>query len=143
MVETSDFHERLNAHEPPRGSDRNFGLVFSGFFGLVTGLSLWGGTESWKYALVLAALFALVALAAPKALSPLNKLWHGFGLLLGKIVTPLVMLAIFLVAVTPTAIILRLLRKDLLRLKWDRNARSYWLDRRPPGPPPETMKFQF
>lgn len=143
MAKSSDFHERLDAHEVPRGSDRNFGLVFGGFFAVLTGLGLWRGTAMWGYWLSLSAAFAVVAMIAPAWLAPLNKIWHRFGLLLGKVVTPFVMLAVFVIAVTPTALIVRLMRKDLLRLKWDRNARSYWIERSPPGPAPDTMKFQF
>ncbi|MBM3506201.1 MAG: DUF4175 domain-containing protein [Alphaproteobacteria bacterium] len=143
MAKSHDFHERLTTHEPARGSDRNFGLVFAGFFCVLTVLGLWQGTDTWPYWAVLAALFAVVALLAPQRLTPLNKLWHRFGLLLGRVVTPVTMLAVFLLAVTPTALILRLMRKDLLRLKWDGNARSYWIERNPPGPAPDTMKFQF
>ena len=143
MVKPSDFHERLEAQEAPRGSDRSFGLVFAGFFAALVALGLWRGTTTWGYWLALAVTLAVIALAAPARLALLNKLWHRFGLLLGRVVTPVVMLAVFVVAVTPTAIIMRLMRKDLLRLKWDRDARSYWIDRTPPGPAPDTMKFQF
>jgi hypothetical protein len=73
-------------------------------------------------------------------LAPLNRLWFRFGLLLGKIVTPIVMLLVFVLTVVPTGIVMRLLGKDPLRRKFDKSASSYWVSRdAPPGP----MRNQF
>src|SRR5688572_28202815 len=98
MAKSDAFHERLLQHEIKRGSDRNFGLVFAGFFAVLFGLGLWRGSELlWLWASVSGG-FLVVALAAPRALAPLNRLWYLFGLLLGRIVNPIVMLAVFAVA---------------------------------------------
>ena len=91
----------------------------------------------------LGAAFLLVALAQPALLEPLNRLWTQFGLLLHRITNPLIMRLMFYLAVTPTALVIRLAGKDPLRLRFDRSATSYWIDREPPGPAPETMKHQF
>ncbi len=90
-----------------------------------------------------AAVFALVALAAPSLLAPLNRLWLKFGLQLHKVTTPLVLGLMFYLIVRPTALVVRLMGKDLLRLKGDREAPSYWIERQPPGPSPDFMPNQF
>ena len=144
MSEPQGFHEDYRRQAPPpAGSDRSFGLVFAAVFGLV---GLWEALKGrdWGYgALALAAIFLVLGLARPVVLAPLNRLWHGFGLLLHGVVNPLIMGLIFVLAVVPTALILRLSGKDPLRLKFDREARSYWVERRPPGPAPDTMRHQF
>lgn len=144
MSEAQGFHEDYRRQAPlPAGSDRSFGLVFATVFGFIGLWEVLKGTD-WGYgALVLAASFLALALARPAVLAPLNRLWHRFGLLLHGIVNPLIMGLIFLFAVVPTALIMRLSGKDPLRLKIDRDAQSYWVDRRPPGPAPDTMRNQF
>jgi hypothetical protein len=77
------------------------------------------------------------------ALKPLNRLWLKFGLLLHKVVNPIVMGFVFFGAVLPTGLIMRALGKDLLRRKWQPDANSYWIERRPPGPAPASMRDQF
>jgi len=73
----------------------------------------------------------------------LNKLWFHFGLLLHKIVSPLVMGLLFFVTVTPIGLLMRTLGKTPLKLEFDKDADSYWILRDPPGPAPDTMKRQF
>lgn len=138
-------HERIAREEAVAGSsDRSFGLVFAGFFTVLLLLKLWSGwsTSGWIY-LGLAAAFAVVALTVPGVLAPLNRLWMKFGLLLHRIISPLVMGMLFYVVVTPIGLLMRALGKDLLRLKRDAGAASYWIERTPPGPAPDTMKHQF
>jgi hypothetical protein len=80
----------------------------------------------------------------PAVLGPLNRWWLQLGLLLQqRLVTPVIMALLFFGTVTPIALVLRLLGKDLLRLRLDREADSYWIERRPPGPAPDTMRNQF
>jgi hypothetical protein len=138
-------HERIAREETVSGSsDRSFGLVFAGFFTILLLLKLWSGwsTSGWVY-LGLALGFAAVALTVPGILAPLNRLWMKFGLLLHRIISPLVMGMLFYTVVTPIGLLMRALGKDLLRLKHDPGAPSYWIERTPPGPAPETMKQQF
>ena len=92
-----------------------------------------------------AASFLLLAAAVlyPAILKPLNLAWLKFGLLLHKAVDPLLMGLLFYGAVLPTGLAMRLMRKDLLRLKFEPRADSYWIARQPPGPTPETMNDQF
>jgi hypothetical protein len=73
----------------------------------------------------------------------LNRLWLKFGLLLYKVMNPLVLGLLFFVTITPIGLVMRAFGKDFLRMKMDRSAKSYWIDRAPPGPPPQSMKNQF
>lgn len=141
---TSQLHEDLSREEHVKaGSDRSFGLVFAGFFTLMSGLSWWRGHTSWHWALPVAAAFLVIAYTYPKVLAPLNFLWMKFGLLLHKIVTPIVLGLLFFVTITPIGLLARACGKDFLRLRLDRDTRSYWIDREPPGPPPQSMTKQF
>ncbi|MDD9928124.1 MAG: SxtJ family membrane protein [Rhodospirillaceae bacterium] len=95
------------------------------------------------WSLIIAGVFLALAFAAPKLLSPLNRLWMRFGLLLHRIVNPLVMALLFFLVVTPIALLMRLFGKRPLHLETEPDAESYWIPRDPPGPEPETMKQQF
>jgi hypothetical protein len=88
-------------------------------------------------------LFLAAALLYPAVLNPLNRAWLKFGLLLHRLVSPFVMGLVFFGTVLPTGLIMRAMGKDLLRLKPQPDAESYWIVRQPPGPAPETMKDQF
>ena len=95
------------------------------------------------WAWIAAALFCGLAFARPTLLAPLNRLWFRFGLLLNRITSPLLMGLFFFGMITPYGCVLRWLGKDLLRLRFDPSAKSYWIERKPPGPAPETIKRQF
>jgi len=141
---TSQLHEDFSLEEHVKaGSDRGFGFVFAGFFALVSGLSWWRGHTGWHWPLPLAAVFLAVALVHPRLLAPLNKLWLKFGLLIYKVMNPLILGLLFFVTIAPIGIVMRLFGKDFLRLRLDREAKSYWIERAPPGPPPQSMRNQF
>jgi hypothetical protein len=140
---TSTHEDYSREHEVKGSSDKSFGLVFAGFFAIVAGLPLLHGNAPRLWALAVAALFAIVAFVRPSLLAVPNRWWMKFGLLLAKIVNPIVMGLLFYLTVTPTAAIMRWLGKDPLRLKIDKSAKSYWIDRDPPGPAPDTMSHQF
>lgn len=141
---TTQLHEDFSRGDHVKaGSDRGFGLVFAGFFALVSVLSWWRGHAAWHWTLPLAALFLVIAYTYPKVLAPLNLLWMKFGLLLHKIVTPVILGLLFFVTITPIGLLARACGKDFLRLRLDRGAKSYWIERAPPGPPPQSMKNQF
>lgn len=125
------------------GSDRSFGLVFAAFFAVVALLPLVHSGAPRLWALAVAAAFGAVALAVPRWLRPLNRVWFAFGMLLHHIVNPVVMAVMFYGAILPMALLLRALGKDLLRLKREPEAMSYWIVRTPPGPAPHSMNKQF
>ena len=85
----------------------------------------------------------LVALARPRVLAPLNRLWFRLGLLLQGLASPVILGLLFFATVTPIGILMRLVGKTPLRLGFDREATSYWIERQPPGPAPDTMRRQF
>jgi hypothetical protein len=118
-------------------------MVFTAFFLL---LGLWplrkGGPVRWWAVAIGLALVAIVLLR-PAVLHPLNLAWAQLSLLLARVMNRVMVGLLFFVAITPLALILRLLGKDPLRLRFDPAASSYWLQRQPPGPAPETMANQF
>jgi saxitoxin biosynthesis operon SxtJ-like protein len=144
MSSTANHHEltRRDA-ETETSSDRSFGLVFAGFFALLAGYNGWHHRGSWPLWLAIAAVFLVLALARPQVLAPLNRIWTRLGLLLGRIVSPIVLALMYFLVVTPIGMLMRWLGKDPLRLRGDPAAQSYWIVREPPGPPGETMRDQF
>ncbi len=120
-------------------SNKNFGIVFSIFFLLIAIYPLTNNNELRIWSLVIAIIFLALGLINSKVLTPLNKLWFKFGLLLGRIVSPIIMAVIFFLVVTPTAFIMRIIGKDLLNLKLNKN-KSYWIEKTGPK---SKMKNQF
>ena len=122
------------------GSERNFGIVFASVFFLIALLPAVRGSSPRLGFLVLAVAFAVAAFLAPRILRGPNRLWFRFGILLGNIVAPIVMTLVYLVTFVPMAIGLRLMGKDLLSLRRDPQADSYWITR---SDPPRTMTLQY
>lgn len=137
-------HENFSREDDTKGSSsRSFGLVFVVVF-LVIGcwpLAVGGGLRWW--ALTVAAALGTVAVVAPRFLDRPNRLWLRFGLFLHRVISPVALALIFFFAIMPTGLLLRLFGKDLLRLRRDPQAPSYWIERDPPGPPPDSLKNQF
>lgn len=138
------LHEDFARKQEGQGSsDRAFAFVFAVFFGLVglSPLRTHHPTRSWAF--LVAGLFLFIGILRPVWLRPLNKYWTKLGLLMGRIVSPVITAVVFYAVVTPTALLFRILGKDPLRLSRDPEARTYWIERQPPGPTPETMTNQF
>jgi hypothetical protein len=141
---TYSIHENYSRDETASlGSDRSFGLVMAAAFSVFTLLSVLHHGRAWPVMAIIAMLFAAAAVVVPAALNPLNRAWLKFGLLLHKLISPIIMGLVFYGAVLPTGLVMRARGKDLLRLKFEPEADSYWIARRPPGPAPESMKDQF
>ena len=123
-----------------QSTEKSFGFVFSVVF-LIVALYPLTNSESLRiWALIISIIFFLLAFLAPNILVLPNKLWFKFGLLLGSIVAPIVMAFVYFVTVLPTGLIMRILGKDLLKQKLDKNAKSYWVKR---SEPIGSMKNQF
>lgn len=144
MTGKMETHERLTIDEPVAGgSDRGFGFVMAGVFTVIGLFPLLDGAAPRLWALAVAGAALAAALVRAELLAPLHRVWFKLGLLLHRIVSPVVLALLFYGVVTPTGLILRALGKDPLRLRFDRGAASYWIPRKPPGPDAESMKNQF
>lgn len=124
-------------------STRSFAVVFCVVFAVIGLLPLVSGSGVRVWALAVSAVFLFFTFFFTSVLQPLNVLWFRFGMLLSRIVNPIVMLVIYALTIVPFGVAVRLLGKDLLKLKLDPNAKSYWIDREPPGPAPESIEQQF
>jgi len=137
-------HERLVADEVVSGSsNRSFGFTFAIVFTIVALWPVVRGRSVRGWALVAAAAFLLAALALPRVLAPLSQLWLKLGLFLHACISPIIMGLVFYTTVTPIGLVRRLLGQDPLRLRFDSGAVTYWIERHPPGPAPDTMPRQF
>ena len=121
------------------GSNKSFGIVFFIVFLLIATYPLINNGELRIWSLILSLAFLILGLLNSKILYPLNKIWFKFGLLLGRIVSPLVMVIIFFLVVTPIGLLMRILNKDLLNLKFNKS-KSYWIEK---NEPKSKMKNQF
>ncbi len=123
-----------------QSSEKSFGVVFSIVFLMIALYPLINSEDIHIWAVIVSSIFLLLAYVAPNILSIPNKLWFKFGILLGSIVAPIIMAFVYFVTVLPTGFIMRILGKDLLKLKLDKNATSYWIER---SEPMGSMKNQF
>ena len=108
-------------------SNRSFGIVFFVVFLLIAFYPLTNQADIRIWSVIISLIFLSLGLLNSKLLTPLNKIWFKFGIFLGKIVSPLIMGLIFFAVVTPIAFLMRILKKDLLNLKFSKN-NSYWID---------------
>jgi hypothetical protein len=137
-------HERLDREQRVEASsDRAFGWVFAAVFLVVAAWPLLYAAPPRWWSAAIAALFGLLAAFRPASLSTANRLWLKFGLLLGKVVSPIALGILYYAVLVPIGLAMRLAGKDPLRQKRDGDADSYWLRRQPPGPPPDSMNRQF
>ena len=120
-------------------SNKSFGIVFFLVFLLIALYPMINSGEPRLWSLGISAIFLILGMLNSKILNPLNKIWFKFGILLGKIISPLVMIIIFFIVVTPIGLLMRILKKDLLNLKFQ-NTDSYWIEKIEPK---SKMKNQF
>ena len=122
-----------------RSSNRSFGVVFFIVFLIISVYPILNYGEIRVWALIISSIFLILGLVNSKLLSPLNNLWFRFGIFLGKIISPIIMGIIFYLVVTPIGFLMRILGKDLLNLKYNKN-NSYWIEK---SGPKSKMKNQF
>ena len=120
-------------------TNRSFGIVFFIVFLIVSLWPLLNNDQIRYWALFVSILFFLLGIINSKLLTPLNQTWFKFGLFLGKIISPFVMGIIFFLVVTPIGLLMRIIKKDLLNLRFNKN-KSYWIEK---GGPKSKMKNQF
>lgn len=143
---TSLHEDYSRAEEVKSSSERGFGLTVGSILLLIAAVRVWlhdgyGAIEPALGAVGLA--LVVLGLVAPGSLAPLNRAWTKLGLLLFKVVNPIVLALIYLTTIVPIGLIMRAFGHDPLRLKRDPQASTYWVKREPPGPAPETMIHQF
>ncbi len=121
------------------GSNRSFGIVFFVVFLIITLYPLLNNENIRYWSLLVSLVFLILGLLNSNILTPLNKAWFKFGILLAKVISPIIMGIIFFFVVTPIGLLMRILKKDLLNLKYN-NDKSYWIEKKEPK---SKMKNQF
>jgi hypothetical protein len=138
------LHEEFTRHESvANSSERSFGLTVGAVCCGIGALRLYYGQSYAFWVMGLGIVLAVLALLRPSVLVPLNRLWMQLGLLLSRIINPVIMTLLYCVTIVPVGVAMKLRGKDLLRLKYDPSAASYWILREPPGPAPDSMRNQF
>jgi hypothetical protein len=122
------------------GSNRSFGIVFFILFLLVSLYPLTNDESIRYWSLIISMFFLILGLLNSNLLSPLNKIWFRFGILLGKLISPFIMGVIFFLVVTPIGLIMKIIKKDLLNLKFKKDKETYWIEKTEPK---SKMKNQF
>jgi hypothetical protein len=146
MSTKPSFHEDFSRGETVKGSsDRAFGLTVGGILVLIALVRAWLHGPGWlPYGLGgIGLLLVVLGLVLPRSLSAANRAWMKLGLVMFKVVNPVVLALIYGLTIVPTGLLMRLFGRDPLKLRIDRAAASYWVIREPPGPAPETMTNQF
>ena len=122
-----------------KNSNRSFGILF---FVVFLTISLWpllkeNDLRIWSF--IISILFLILGILNSKILNPIKRVWIRFGELLGKIISPIVLAVVFFIVITPIGLFMKILRKDLLNIKFTKD-KSYWIKRdKDLGP----MKNQF
>jgi len=122
-----------------QSSNKSFGIVFFIFFFIIGIYPLLNDQNVRVWSIIISIIFLILGLLNSKILTPLNKFWFKFGIFLGKIISPLIMCIIFFLVVTPIGLIMRLLGKDVLNLRYNMN-KTYWIEK---NTPKNKMKNQF
>jgi hypothetical protein len=128
---------------PVPSSDRSFGIVMFSACLIIALHPLISDNKPYWWLLAIGAVFLLLALAKPDILRPLNCVWTRFGLLLGKVGNPIVLGLMYFIIISPVAIGMKLAGRDPLLRKFEPDLETYWQDRDPAGPTPESMKNQY
>jgi hypothetical protein len=137
-----NFHESYGPAETKPPSERSTGLVFAAVALIVA--VLWRNTPNVPWvALSVAGVLALISIAAPKVLKPLNLIWFQIGLLLHRVVNPVVMFAMFAVVFVPAGLIMRIWHDPLRSRRTKRSASTYWIDRTTGAQGAGSMTNQF
>ena len=120
------MHENINNSEVKQGSERSFGFVFAIIFVAISFYLITKDKNIYWLTISISILFFLLAVFKPFLLKKPNILWFHFGKFLNSIISPIVMVVIFLVVVTPIGLIMRILKKDILNKKFDKSKKNYW-----------------
>ncbi len=142
----SGTHEQFDKRDDVKApSERSFGITFAVVFALLAAFSYWhrGAGNTFYVTLAVSGIFAVVTLVAPRILRPLNLIWLKFGLLLHKVVNPVIMGILFFGIFTPMGVVMRVFGVDFLRTKRKLAMESYWIAKGDENIPDSSMKNQF
>ncbi len=129
----------MNNKDIKIGSNRNFGVVFFVVFLLIGLWPILKGNEIRIWSIVISLIFLILGILNSKILTPFNKVWFRFGIFLGNFISPVIMGIVFFLVVTPTGLIMKLFRKDLINLRKN-NSSTYWIEKKDIK---SSMKNQF
>ena len=129
----------MNYKDIKIGSNRSFGIVFFVVFLLIGLWPILKGNEIRIWSIVISLIFLILGILNSKILTPFNKVWFRFGILLGNFISPIIMGIVFFLVVTPIGLLMRVLNKDLLNLKFSKT-NSYWIKK---SEQKSKMKNQF
>ena len=129
----------MNYKDIKIGSNRNFGIVFFVVFLLIGLWPFLNGNELRIWSIIISLIFFILGILNSKILTPFNKIWFRFGIFLGNFISPIIMGIVFFLVVTPTGLIMKLFRKDLINLKKN-NSSTYWIEKKDIK---SSMKNQF
>ena len=110
-------------------TNRNFGIVFCIFFLIIALWPVLSENQIRIWSVILSILFFVLGILNSNLLTPLNNMWFKFGILLGKVISPIIMAFVFFFIVFPTGLIMRLIKKDILNLKFNKKD-TYWISRK-------------
>ena len=112
-----------------KSSNKSFGIVFFVVFVIIGLYPLLNNEEFRLWSIIISFIFLILGLLNSTLLTPLNKAWIKFGILLGNVISPLVLGIIFFLVVLPTGLLMRLFKKNFLGLKFDKKLKSYWINK--------------
>ena len=124
-------------------TDRKFGYTFAVVFTLFGAWLLWHANRAGFVLIGAGAAFAVVAAMVPRILRPLNVAWMYLGFALNKIVSPIVLGAIYALIIVPVGLFFRIRGRDALHRAREPNSKTYWVDRGPAGPTHDSFPRQF
>ena len=129
----------MNYKDIKIGSNRSFGIVFFIVFLLIGLWPILKGNELRIWSIAISLIFFILGILNSKILTPFNKMWFRFGIFLGNFISPIIMGIVFFLVVTPTGLIMKLFRKDLINLRKN-NSSTYWIEKKDIK---SSMKNQF
>ena len=129
----------MNYKDIKIGSNRSFGVVFFIVFLLIGLWPILKGNELRIWSIVISLIFLTLGILNSKILTPFNKVWFRFGIFLGNFISPIIMGIVFFLVVTPTGLIMKLFKKDLINLRKN-NSSTYWIEKKDIK---SSMKNQF
>lgn len=138
-------HENLNRSKTVllRPSNKITGLVMSSIFVIISIFPIMKGQNIIIEGIIFSVILIICSLSIPIIFAPTSWILHKFSTILRIIINPTILLFLYVFAVIPSGIYLKISGKDPMKLKFDKNAKTYWIERKPPGPKSQSLDKQF